>query len=503
MNIRPLLRRTSRAMMTKQNKPEGSAMRGSKISKVKTSRRRVLQTAGALIAGAAASHPLAAQVQTDPELARLQGARRILIKGGIVLTLDRQVGDFAQADVLIEDGKIREVRPNITADAVIVDASNRILAPGFVDTHSHSYQGLLRTTLPNGLVDPDYNRDIQNNLTMHYSPDDVYAGVLMTALGFIEMGTTTIIDLSQISHTPEHSDAAIRALQEAGIRAVYGYSRGGGPAMRWPQDIGRLQRTYFSAKDQLLTLALGASLDANVLRAAREAGVPAVMHFRVNPEPGLALGRAGVLREGDVFIHCTHLNDAAWQMIKDIGGRISMSPPLEMAMAHGMPAVQDALDHGVRPSLSSDHGTTVGQDMFAIMRTTFNLQRLRILQRRRANEPNLPPLLTCRDVLEFATLQGARCANLDHKVGTLTPGKDADILVLRADRFDVWPLNNAPSVLANLMNPSHVETVLIGGRVKKWRGNLVGVDSARILRLAQEARGALMRRANFALDVVG
>jgi len=327
--------------------------------------------------------------------------------------------------------------------------------------------------------------------------------MLATALGMIEAGTTGVVDVSQVSHTPEHSDACIRALQDAGIRAVFGYSGGAGPGVQYPQDIARLKRTYFSSKDQLLTLALGASLDANVLRTAREAGVPAVMHFRVNPEPGLALGRAGVLREGDLFIHCTHLNDAAWQMIKDIGGRISMSPPLEMAMAHGMPAVQDALDRGVRPSLSSDHGTTVAQDMFSIMRTTFNLQRLRILQRRRANEPDLPPLLTCRDVLEFATLQGARCGNLDHKVGTLTPGKEADILMLRADRFDVWPLNNAPSVVANLMNPSHVEAVFIAGKIRKLRGSLVGVDSARVLRLTQEARAALMRRANFAVDVVG
>ena len=472
-------------------------------SSSKPSRRRILKAGAALIAVASATQPHSAAAQTDVELARLQGARRILLKGGIVLTLDRQIGDFAQADVLIEDGKIREIRPDIMADAVIVDAANRILLPGFVDTHSHSYQGLLRTSLPNGLVDPDYNRDVQNNLTLHYSPDDVYAGVLMTALGFIEMGTTTIIDLSQISHTGEHSDACIRALQEAGIRAVYGYSRGAGPAMRWPADLGRLQRTYFSSRDQLLTLALGASLDPKVVTAAREAGVPAVMHFRVNAEPGLALGRAGVLREGDLFVHCTHLNDAAWLMIKEIGGRISMSPPLEMAMAHGMPAVQDALDRGMRPSLSSDHGTTVGQDMFSLMRTTFNLQRLRILQRQRAHEQNVPPLLTCRDVLEFATLQGARCANLDHKVGTLTPGKDADILMLRADRFDVWPLNNAPSVVANLMNPSHVEAVFIAGKVKKWRGSLVGVDSARVLRLAQEARAAVMRRGNFTMDVVG
>src|SRR5215813_4835612 len=123
-------------------------------SNSKPSRRRVLKAGAALVAAASAT-PHSASAQTDNDLARLQGARRILLKGGIVLTLDRQIGDFAQADVLIEDGKIRDIRPNIAADAVVVEAGNRILIPGFVDTHSHSYQGLLRTSLPNGLVDPD------------------------------------------------------------------------------------------------------------------------------------------------------------------------------------------------------------------------------------------------------------------------------------------------------------------------------------------------------------
>jgi 5-methylthioadenosine/S-adenosylhomocysteine deaminase len=474
------------------------------------SRRDVIAAGAGLLAGTAISQmaPGVARAQgaADAELAQLQQAGRIVLKGGIVLSLDPKVGDFAAGDVLIEDGKIREVRPNIEVSAgaaAIVDASNRILIPGFVDTHSHSYQGLLRNSLANGVGDPDYNRDVQNKWTPAYTPADVYAGVLITALGFIDMGTTAIVDLSQISHTPEHSDACISALQDAGIRAIYGYARGAGPAMRWPQDIPRLQKTYFSSKDQLLTLALGASLDAKVLAAAREAGVPAVMHYRVNPAPGLALAKAGVLREGDLFVHCTHLNDEAWRMIKDIGGRISMSPPVEMAMAHGMPAVQDALDRGIRPSLSSDHGTTVGQDCFSMMRTTFNLQRLRVLQRRRDGEKDTPPLVTCRDVLDFATLQGARCANIDGKVGTLTPGKEADILMLRADRIDVWPLNNVPSVVANFMNPGHVENVFIGGKPKKWRGNLVGVDVPRVLRLAQDARDGLMRRTNSQMNLLG
>jgi len=474
------------------------------------SRRDVIVTGAGLLAGAAVTQvtPGSAQAQgaADAELVRLQKAQRVLLKGGIVLSLDPKVGDFAAGDVLMEEGKIREVRPNIdvSADAaVIVDASNRILLPGFVDTHSHSYQGLLRSSLANGLVDPDYNRDVQNKWTPAYTPADVYAGVLITALGFIDMGTTAIIDLSQISHTPEHSDACINALQDAGIRAVYGYSRGAGAASLWPQDIARLQKTYFSSKEQLLTLALGASLDAKVLAAAREATVPAVMHYRVNPAPGLTLAKAGVLREGDLFIHCTHLNDEAWMMIKETGGRISISPPVEMAMAHGMPAVQDALDRGIRPSLSSDHGTTVGQDCFSMMRTTFNLQRLRVLQRRRGGETNAPSLVTCRDVLDFATLQGARCANIDGKVGTLTPGKEADVLMLRADRIDIWPLNNAASVVANFMNPGHVENVFIGGKPKKWRGNLVGIDVPRVLQLTQDARDGLMRRTNHQVDLLG
>ena len=470
------------------------------------SRRDFLKSSAIVAAGTAA--PLRtndAFAQTSgAELARVQNARRILLKGGIVLTLDRRIGDFGAADVLIEDGKFRDIRPNIAAsDAVAIDCANRILIPGFVDTHSHSYQGLLRSLLPNGLVDPDYNRDIQNNLTLHYQPEDVHAGVLVTALAMIDMGTTGIVDISQIAHTPEHSDANINALQESGLRAVFAYSRGSGPGSRFPQDIARLQRTYFNSKNQLLTLAMATSVDPQSFRAAREAGVQAVLHIRVNPEPLLALGRAGLLRPGDEFIHCTHLNEEAWRLIKDSGAHTSHSPPLEMAMAHGFPAIQEALDHGLRPSLSSDHSATVAQDMFGIMRTAFNLQRLMILQRVRKGEQNLPALLTPREVLEFATIEGARCAQIDGKCGTLSPGKDADLVLLRGDSLDVWPHNNAFGTVVNLMNPSHVDSVFIAGKPRKWRGALVGVDMARVRRLVEQSRDAVLRRGGFALNLVG
>jgi 5-methylthioadenosine/S-adenosylhomocysteine deaminase len=442
----------------------------------------------------------------DTQLNRLQNARRILIKGGIILSVDPQVGDFKIGDLLIEDGKIREVRPDIAssdADAVIVDATNCIVIPGFVDTHSHSYQGLLRDTLPNGIVYPDYDRDIQNNITFHYDPADAYAGMLSTALALLDMGTTTVVDVSQVNHSPEHSDALIQAMRDAGTRVVVGYSRGVGPRSQYPQDIERLRRTYFSSSDQLLTLALGVALDPKIYQFARQAGVRAIAHLRLNSEPLLTLERAGLLRPGDEFIHCTHLTDEAWRIMKDAGCRTSHSPPLEMAMAHGMPSIQDALDHGMRPSLSSDHAATVGQDMFGMMRTAFDLQRLFILQRRRNGEQNSPPLLTCREVLEFATIEGARCAALGDKVGSLTPGKEADVVLLRVDRINVWPLNNASSAVVNIMNPSHVDTVFIRGKVKKWRGTLTGVDISRVLKLTVDARDAVLRRSGFEINLLG
>jgi 5-methylthioadenosine/S-adenosylhomocysteine deaminase len=172
-------------------------------------------------------------------------------------------------------------------------------------------------------------------------------------------------------------------------------------------------------------------------------------------------------------------------------------------MGHGMPPIQDSLDHGIRPSLSSDVDATMAQDPFTIMRAAFTLQRLSLLQRTRTGEQNLPPLLTCRDVLEFATIEGARCADLERKVGTLTPGKEADVVLLAADRINVWPLNNAPGAVVNVMNPGHVETVLIAGKVRKWRGTLVGVDLPRVLRLVEEARDAVVRRSGFHPNLLG
>jgi len=477
------------------------------------SRRAFLKVGAGLATGAVL--PAAASAQSgqsaDAELVRLQSQRRILLKGGVVLTMGRQVGDFARADVLIENGKIREVRPDIAvSDAATVDASNRIVIPGFTDTHSHSYQGILRNILSNGRVDPDYNRDIVGKLTPAYTPQDAYMGMLATALGMIDMGTTGVVDVSQVNNTPEHSDALIKALQDAGIRAVFGYSAGAaGAGMQHPHDIARLKRTYFGSKDQLLSLALGIGPDPKMFQVARDNEVPVVAHLR-NTLPQRddgarlrALSQAGLLRAGDEFIHLLHMPAESLKLIKESGCHVSLSTAIEMTMGHGIPAIQNVLDVGLRPSLSSDHAVTLSSDMFSMMRMTGVVQRYGVYEREKVDRQNAPKLLTCREVLEFGTINGARCANVDGKVGTLTPGKEADLLILKADSIDVWPLNNAYGAVVNLMGPHHVEAVFIAGRVKKWRGQLVGVDMPRVLRTMQEARDGVLRRANFPMNLFG
>jgi cytosine/adenosine deaminase-related metal-dependent hydrolase len=467
--------------------------------------RRAVLAGGASLAAAGAFAGRAA-AQGDGELARVASAPRILLKGGVVLTLDRAVGDFARADVLVENGKIGAVRPDIAAgDAVVVDAANRIVMPGFIDSHHHFYQGILRNILSNGLLNPDYSRDISGALTAPYDPADVYAGTLVSALGMIDMGTTAAVDTSQVNHTPEHSDAGVRALQDSGLRVVYAYSRGAGPKAQYPQDLLRLRKAYFSSDDQLLTLALGGNLNVEQYTFARKHGVRMVVHgVRDETENVLfELGKAKLLGAGDEYIHCTHLSSDAWRLLKDTGSEISLAVPIEMAMGHGMPPIQEAIDHGLRPSLSSDVDVTMAQDPFTVMRACFTLQRLNLMQRARRGEKNLPPLLTTREVLEFATVNGARCLGLANKVGTLTPGKEADIVMLAADRLNVWPLNNVPGAVVNLMNPMNVDTVFIAGKVKKWRGGLVGVDVARVLKLVEAARDGVIARAGFKTNLFG
>src|SRR5262245_18119861 len=240
-------------------------------------RRGFLATSGAALAAGFLSPATGCSSQVAGQGAA-QRATRLLLKGGVVLSLDPKVGDFETADVLIEGARIAEVRPNISATADIVDASAMIVMPGFVDTHRHMWQGALRNILPNGLLS-DYSRDITGTARAVFRPEDARIDDLVSALGALNAGVTTILDWSHIGNSPEHTDAAIEGLRQLGIRAVYGFGAGAGAESRQPADIRRLRKQHFSSTDQLLTLGLATGQSAADWTLARDVGALISLHL--------------------------------------------------------------------------------------------------------------------------------------------------------------------------------------------------------------------------------
>ena len=453
--------------------------------------------------GRAMAQQSAASAVTLENLRNANG-RPILLKDGIVLSMDSQVGDFEKGDVLIQGKKIVSVGPNVAAPAhaLIVNAAGMIVMPGFIDTHHHQFETPLRSILSDGLLGvagdtgSTYQGKILGTFAPAYLPEDARLGELVASLSQMSAGVTTTVDTSQVSLTPAHTDACIAGLQQSGRRALFAYSAGPGNKSQFPQDIVRLRKQYFSSDDQLLTLAMGVEANADRWKLARSVSAPIVSHI-VSMSALEPLAKAGLMGPDNEYIHCTRSgNETIWKAIADTGGKVSIAPAIEMQMRHGMPPIQAALDHNIRPSLSVDVECNMTADMFSIMRTAFTLQRALVNDRALAGEQNLPPLVTCRDVIEFATIAGARVAHLDSKVGTLTPGKEADIILLATERINAFPLNNVPGTVVTLMDTSNVEHVFIAGKVMKWQGKLVGVDLTGLRRQIEKSRDGLLSRTN-------
>jgi len=497
--------------------------------------------------------------------------RRILLRGGVVLSLDPRVGDFEKADVLIDGRKIAEIAPTVSAgDAEVVDCSGTIVMPGFITTHHHQYETLQRSVIPDGLLagawpQESYGSVVQNIWTagriadpanpekiiwdlgrVPYDPEDCYISELVACLSEISEGITTGTDTSQSSHTPEHTDAMIKGLMDSGRRMVYAYTGGinrsaDGIPYEFPgamsdttKGIGRIAKTYFSSKDQLVTLGFGGGpgpaapgADITGWQLARAFG--ASIHNHNVGGPGVVIGAAADARNGtdwsDVtFIHCTRWQDQplaqvsygrhgypkesaskAWEIWRDRGAHVSIAVLIEMQMRHGMPPFQLALDHGILPSLSPDVDTNMTTDPFSLMRGAYCLQRALAndLAFPESNPGGLPvpQAVTSRQVIEMATIAGAASNRILDKVGTLTPGKEADIIVLDAHSINTWPMNNVPGTIVTMMNPRHVRDVLIAGKVVYWKGKLVGWDVDALLRRIEQSRDRVLSRINGAAKV--
>jgi cytosine/adenosine deaminase-related metal-dependent hydrolase len=443
-------------------------------------------------------------------------SNRTLIRGGTVLSMDPTIGDLPRGDILIEDGAIAAVQPQLDADAEVIDAEGFIVIPGFVDTHRHTWEAAIRGCAPNATLD-DYFVAVLDSFAPVYRPDDVYASNLAGALECLNAGITTLVDWSHINNTPEHPDAAIRALQEVGIRAQYAYgSANTSLADYWfeskivmpADDVKRVRSTYFSSDSGLLTMGLatrgpGFCTD-DVVRAewalARELGIPITIHIAMGRLAGRwsmvkQLHALGLLGPDTTYVHCCYFSDEEWQLVADSGGTISIAPQIEMQMGHGHPPTMKSIEYGLRPSLSIDVVTTAPGDMFTQIRAAFGADRERTLSKAWEENVDAPPnILTARDMLQIATLNGAHVAGLESRTGSLTPGKRADVVLLDARALNMAPVIDPVAAVTLCADVSNVDTVLVDGVVRKRNGKLLA-DTARARNLVEAARDRLVQRA--------
>ena len=547
------------------------------------SRRNFLK--GAAAAGVAATaptlfapRPAAAQFfNGNPPEGSGKPNRRYIIRGGAVMSMDPAVGDFAQADVLVEGKTIMQVGPNLSATgAQTIDATGRIVMPGFVDTHHHQFETALRSFLADGVLINDQTGSASGSTTYFeyilltfapkYRPEDVYINELFGGLSQLDDGVTTVHDVSQIHYSRQHSVAAIQALFDTGRRAAFGYFEGAGIPNVFPAPSGYeypggavpIHNQYFSSSDQLVTMIMGGELylvDPNTgvfvypqsWKIGRQLGIPVAAHvlspFGIRPTLDFLASKPKTdplaIGPDNLFIHMTGMSDQGWKAVHDNGAQVSIAFPIEMNMRHGTPPIirMQTMSQPFEPSLSVDVECTLTADFFTQMRSAMNLQRM-IVNQMILDSPNtvpgqnlpnpldwglpqaaalvsggtfppywptaksspaiptnIPAPLTTRDVLRYATINGAKALRLDDKVGSLTPGKEADIIILDATRLNVAPLNQVPGAVVSLMDRTNVETVIVAGKVRKWKGQLLDVDLDGLRKKLEASRDYIFKTA--------
>jgi len=434
---------------------------------------------------------------------------RILLRGGYVVTMDGRIGELPGGDVLIEGASIAEVAPHIeVADAEIVDVAGHVVMPGFVDTHRHTWQTPFRGICADWTLE-SYFRGIRMSISPNCAAQDVYAGNYLGALEAVDAGVTTILDFSHCNNTPEHADGALQGLRDAGIRAMFAYGYYPAPAAepvftehsQRLADALRIRDQQLSSNDGLITMGVALTevgllpFDQTIeeARSARRMGVPSVLHTgckwgSLATEGIPELDHHGLLCAEQVHVHCNTLDERNFRRLAEHGCKVSSSPETEIQMGMGHPVIRRALEFGMRPSLSCDVISSNSGDMFSQMR--IGLQFERCMRNDTFNARNEMPEaldLTVRDALRWGTANGAHAMGLEDRIGSLTPGKQADVIVIGGRRLNMLPMADPVGCLVAQANPSNVRHVLVAGRFRKREGELVDVDVEHAAALAQDA----------------
>ncbi|TDT88002.1 cytosine/adenosine deaminase-related metal-dependent hydrolase [Azorhizobium sp. AG788] len=422
---------------------------------------------------------------------------RTLITGATILSMDGTVGDLPRGDILVEDDRIIAIAPVLQADdAERVDAEGRIAVPGFVNAHMHTWQTGLRSLAADWTL-LEYFRWVHAGLATRFRPEDIGIATLVGALGQIDAGTTTLVDWCHNNPTPEHTDAAVEALEQSGIRAAFFHGspkpdpKPGEPhfsEVPHPRaEIERLRRGMFSGEDGLMTLGLAilgphySTLEVARadFRLAREFGLVASMHqgggAAKTPGGWETLLDEGLVGPGINVVHGNDLSDALFSALVDQGSSFSVTPENEMTQGHGFPVTGRLLKRGVAPSLGVDLESVLAGDMMGVARIALGMQRVLDNTDSRRDTGAIPPTSTVRvrQALEWITIEGARMLGQEGRIGSLAPGKQADITLIDARALHLQPVHDPVATVVMQAGRGDVEAVMIAGRFRKKNGKLL------------------------------
>jgi 5-methylthioadenosine/S-adenosylhomocysteine deaminase len=423
--------------------------------------------------------------------------KRVLIKCGWLVTLDPAIGDFRGGELLYGDGEIVGAGRNLQATAdETIDASDKIVMPGLVNAHMHTWQTALRGIAAEWMS-ADYFRNVHGNMATHYQPEDNYLGNLVGALAQIDGGVTTLVDWCHNITTLEHAERAVDGLIDSGIRAVFAHGTAkplsqtsGTPFTHIPhprERIEALRKGRLASNDGRITLAmaiLGPDWGAwevveHDIRMAREFGLVSSSHTRrredcVVPDGYARMAREGLLGPDHNLVHGTSYDANDLAVLIDSGATLTSTALVELHHHVGDTMVAAYRAAGGRPSLGIDVELYGSGQMFREMQAALLFARGREVRNNalRGNSPMKTIPVRSREALEWATINGARAFKMDDRIGTLTPGKRADIVMLRADDVNMAPVWDPVFSIVEIAGAGNVDTVIIGGVVRKKDGRL-------------------------------
>lgn len=421
---------------------------------------------------------------------------RQLIRNATVVTMDQQ-GVMPKADILITDDRITEIAPQIHADdAEVIDATGCIVIPGLINAHMHTWQTALRGVAANWTL-PEYFQKMHAGLATAFEPEDLHIATLVGALNQLNNGTTTLADWCHNNRTPAHNDAAVEGLLGSGIRAAFFHGTpkpdpkpGETPFWEVPHPRAEVERLLKAHQGHPLlsvhAAVLGphySTLDVALhdFRMARDLGVIASLHQgggpARTPDGWQVLEREGLLGPHVNIVHGHALSDEQLQRFCELGMSFSAAAESEMSQGHGHPLTGRLRGFGRAPSLGVDLESVMSGDMLTQARIALGIQRSLDNVAHRAAHGGIPATTTIPviEALSWVTVEGARMLGQLDRIGTLASGKQADLVLIRADALNMQPVHDAIAAVVFQAGLANIDGVMVAGRWKKRDGRLVGV----------------------------